>query len=94
VFTKRKYGIPYREWRALKRQALERDGFRCLRCNGATELTTDHIIPVAKGGATNLDNLQTLCRGCNGEKAARTIDYRQPYLTMTQWAITRTLEMR
>ena len=28
----------------------------------------DHIKPIAKGGKTTYDNLQTLCRRCNKEK--------------------------
>lgn len=48
-----------------------RDGYRCRRC-GVSEryarLEIDHIIPIAKGGKTTYDNLQTLCHRCNVEK--------------------------
>lgn len=34
-------------------------------------LTIDHIVPRAKGGNERMENLQTLCNVCNGEKANR-----------------------
>lgn len=49
----------------------KRDGYRCCIC-GRTErqdaLEIDHIKPIAKGGKSTYDNLQTLCRRCNKEK--------------------------
>lgn len=33
-----------------------------------SQLECDHIIPVAMGGETTMDNLQTLCRTCNRKK--------------------------
>ncbi len=53
---------------------MERDNFRCRRC-GATakerRLAVDHIVPVAKGGGCDLDNLQCLCDLCNLGKSDR-----------------------
>lgn len=34
----------------------------------------DHIIPLKKGGKTNIDNLQIVCRKCNRSKCARMSD--------------------
>ena len=31
-------------------------------------MQVDHIVPMNKGGKTVSDNLQILCRFCNGEK--------------------------
>jgi len=31
----------------------------------------DHIIPIARGGTNNFDNLQLLCRTCNRKKGTR-----------------------
>lgn len=50
----------------------ERDGFKCANCGASykyAKLEIDHIIPIAKGGKTTYDNLQTLCHKCNVEKS-------------------------
>jgi 5-methylcytosine-specific restriction endonuclease McrA len=41
----------------------------CAHCGTANDLTIDHIIPLAKGGANQLHNLQMLCAACNTKKA-------------------------
>ena len=50
---------------------LKRDELRCVLC-GATgkdsQLVTDHIIPVVKGGTNEIANLRVLCRPCNHGK--------------------------
>lgn len=50
---------------------LERDHYRC-RCCGRSQnevdLEIDHIVPIAKGGKSTSDNLQTLCTECNRRK--------------------------
>ena len=54
----------------------ERDGYRCRRCgvsgqyDKSVRLEIDHIIPIAKGGKSTMDNLQTLCHTCNIYKGA------------------------
>ncbi|MFT4034489.1 MAG: HNH endonuclease signature motif containing protein [Patulibacter sp.] len=56
--------------RDLRLAVWERDGGHCTQCGAAFELQYDHIIPVALGGATTLDNLQLLCGDCNRRKGA------------------------
>lgn len=54
----------------LRQEIFERDGYTCVNC-GSTEkesLEIDYIMPIAKGGKTEPDNLQTLCRDCNIRK--------------------------
>lgn len=56
----------------LRYQVMRRDGFRCQLC-GATQadgvkLHVDHIIPISKGGTSDIDNLRTLCEICNRGK--------------------------
>lgn len=69
-----------KEQRALMTKKLrdyikKRDNFTCCNCGNSTYkepnllLEIDHIIPVAKGGCTEEDNLQTLCWKCNRAKS-------------------------
>ena len=52
-----------------------RDHYRCRKCGRKTkDLEVDHIIPIAKGGKSTYDNLQTLCHRCNLKKGAN-IEY-------------------
>lgn len=54
------------------RQAIEaRDGRKCRECGSTQDLTIDHILPVSKGGKTELKNLQLLCRKHNHLKGDR-----------------------
>jgi ssDNA-binding Zn-finger/Zn-ribbon topoisomerase 1 len=46
-----------------------RDGNRCRNCGSPYDLEVDHIYPIAKGGKSTFDNLQTLCHRCNAEKS-------------------------
>jgi hypothetical protein len=65
----------------LRTEVLERDNFTCQDC-GYTQndkyptgekvkLEVDHIIPLAQGGKTEVENLQTLCSNCNAGKKAK-----------------------
>jgi len=66
---------------ALRKFVYERDNFTCQKCGKRYEppadydgksavghLDLDHIIPIAKGGISCADNLQTLCWACNSRK--------------------------
>lgn len=52
-------------------------GNKCLRCNKKRKLTPDHVIPVSKGGTSNIGNIQPLCQPCNSTKNAKSTDYRK-----------------
>jgi 5-methylcytosine-specific restriction endonuclease McrA len=56
--------------RAVRLAVFERDGGRCVECGSGFELQYDHVIPLALGGATTLENLQILCAPCNRAKGA------------------------
>src|SRR5207245_1844755 len=60
------------EWQLLKQWC----DFKCLGCNKVepvVRLTADHIVPVSKGGANHIDNIQPLCVVCNSTKRAKTM---------------------
>jgi 5-methylcytosine-specific restriction endonuclease McrA len=57
--------------KSVRWNVLARDGFKCRVC-GRSQLNgdqvilhVDHIKPIAKGGKSIMDNLQTLCIDCN-----------------------------
>jgi hypothetical protein len=58
----------------LRFAVLRRDGFRCAYCGRGepenVKLHIDHIVPVARGGRTELENLVTACATCNVGKSA------------------------
>ena len=47
----------------------ERDAGQCTRCGVEDDLQFDHVIPVAKGGGSTIDNIQILCGDCNRQKS-------------------------
>ncbi len=53
----------------LRRTVFERDGGKCVECGANFDLQYDHILPVALGGATTVENLQLLCAECNRHKS-------------------------
>jgi 5-methylcytosine-specific restriction endonuclease McrA len=60
------------EWKAL----CEQYDSRCLCCGKKKALEFDHVIPVSKGGSSDISNGQPLCRSCNASKGDKTTDYR------------------
>jgi hypothetical protein len=64
-----RYGNSTRVTRDLANAVWNRDGGRCCYCGSKENLQFDHIIPIAKGGATTFQNIQVLCRICNIRKS-------------------------
>lgn len=62
------------EWLSL----CNKYGNVCLCCGkGDVKLTIDHVVPLSKGGANLITNVQPLCKSCNSKKGTQTIDYRR-----------------
>ena len=59
---------------SIRWKILKKDNYTCVKCgqsparNNDIELEIDHILPVAKGGTNDIENLQTLCSNCNQGK--------------------------
>lgn len=67
---------------SLRYDVMHRDQFRCQLCGATAEdgvkLHVDHILPVSKGGKTELSNLRTLCERCNMGKGSK-IENAKPF---------------
>jgi 5-methylcytosine-specific restriction endonuclease McrA len=61
----------------VRAMVLARDNHICRACgfggsaNFAFALDCDHIVAESRGGKATLENLQCLCKGCNGAKGDR-----------------------
>ncbi len=67
----------------VKRAVWARDGSRCTfvgtngqRCDSRTRLELDHVLPIAKGGASTVGNLRLRCRAHNQYEAERALGER------------------
>ncbi|MEG4043758.1 HNH endonuclease [Microcoleus sp. Pol17_C1] len=55
----------------VRKYVFTRNKYQCQSCGKTkleTQLTIDHIIPLARGGSNDISNLQTLCGTCNQKK--------------------------
>lgn len=63
------------EWKDLKKKF----GNICLKCvisEDEVTLAADHVIPLSKGGGSDIKNIQPLCKSCNSSKGTKSADYR------------------
>ena len=62
-------GLSSRRWGRVRREVLDRDGWRCQSCGRAGRLEADHIEALEVGGDPwALTNLQALCKACHKAK--------------------------
>jgi 5-methylcytosine-specific restriction endonuclease McrA len=61
-----------RQWRALRKQILARDGYVCSYC-GQDADTVDHVLSIKShpDQAMNPENLKSACKKCNSMKGSR-----------------------
>lgn len=65
---------PLKEWKKLRLQVFQRDGYRCTYCGcNKRTLHCDHVLAISKGGSNSLDNLVTACELCNSSKGNRSV---------------------
>ena len=51
-----------------RKRILLRGKGRCVKCGSRENLEIDHVVPLARGGSSRLENLQLLCQRCNRMK--------------------------
>ena len=60
------WSLNRRRWAAARKAALDRDGWRCRRCQRPGVLEVHHVQPLEEAGEPyDLENLETLCRRCH-----------------------------
>lgn len=60
------------DWEATRRTIFERDNWTCVYCGttNADQWHCDHVVPLSRGGTSDVDNLATSCRSCNLSKGS------------------------
>ena len=57
-----------KRWARARRDAFDRDGWRCRRCGAAGRLEGHHSPPIGPGvDPYDVDGVLTFCRGCHIE---------------------------
>ena len=76
-----------RRWKALRFQALRRDGFACVQCGVRGRLEVDHVQPVRTHPerAFDLSNLQALCASCHTRKTRVEAGHPPAHPERTKW---------
>lgn len=66
-------------------EVFKRDEFTCVYCGRTVPQVTleiDHLVPVAEGGGSEVENLVTSCWDCNRGKGARPLDRPAPIVDL------------
>ena len=74
-------------WKALRIEALRRDGWACVQCGARGRLEVDHVQPVkdAPDRAHDLGNLQCLCPRCHAQKTRLEAGFSPPDPKRAAW---------
>jgi 5-methylcytosine-specific restriction endonuclease McrA len=65
-----------KQYKRCYAQIVEKYGEVCANCGSHEKLVLDHVLSIAKGGLSTLDNLQLLCAECNRLKGKLWLDCR------------------
>ncbi len=67
--------IPHQTRALSRKNIMMRDRYTCQYCHRTLpsgELTLDHVVPRARAGESNWENLVACCNPCNNRKGSRT----------------------
>lgn len=69
-------GYGSKTWQWLRKEVFLRDLYTCQACGCGVGISKgdahcDHKVAKDKGGTDDIENLQTLCASCHGEKTRR-----------------------
>lgn len=66
-------------WRVIRERIFRRDDYTCAYCGvRGVSLECDHVVPVARGGGHEDENLTTACRACNRSKRDKLVSEWRP----------------
>lgn len=66
-------------WRVIRERIFLRDDYTCAYCGArGVSLECDHVVPVARGGGHEDENLTTACRACNRSKRDKLVSEWRP----------------
>ncbi len=74
-------GYTASEWKKL---CAEYNNHCCFPGCESTDLHADHVVPLSRGGAHDISNIQPLCAHHNHSKGTKTADYRHK-VTAFRW---------
>ena len=70
------------QWKKTRKRIIARDQGICAYCGAENATTVDHVIPVARGGDDNENNLVCACVRCNTSKGKKMpADFFEPVST-------------
>lgn len=78
-----------RKWMRIRSRVMLKAKWCCASCGSiAVKGEVDHIIPLAKGGTDDDDNLQLLCLACHEKKTRADNGYRdRPQTGIDGWPV-------
>ena len=59
------------QWKKIRKRIIARDQGICAYCGVENATTVDHVVPVARGGDDNENNLVCACVSCNTSKGKK-----------------------